>query len=84
MTSPVVIENPILAKQAFETEWTAERIEENRDINRIPEQVGLWRQGGRLHITPTTRRLIEYAAEYSALGIRSLGQAGMLRARLMA
>ncbi len=102
MTSPVVIENPILnspyvepkrhfrfdetgitaevlaerrpssyfvaippakrtkAKQAFETEWTAERIEENRDINRIREQVGLWRQGGRLHITPTTRRLIEY------------------------
>ena len=105
MTSPVVIENPILnspyeepqrhfrfdetgitadvleerrpssyfvaippakrtkAKQAFETEWTADRFEENRDINRIREQVGLWRQGGRLHITPTTRRLIEYWAD---------------------
>lgn len=48
------------AKQAFETEWTADRVEENRDINRIREQVGLWCQGGRLHITPTTRRLIEY------------------------
>ncbi|MEX0946581.1 MAG: DEAD/DEAH box helicase family protein, partial [Acidimicrobiia bacterium] len=48
------------AKQAFETEWTADRVEENRDINRIREQVGLWRQGGRLHTTPTTKRLIEY------------------------
>lgn len=48
------------AQQAFETEWTADRVEENRDINRIREQVGLWRQGGRLHITPTTRRLIDY------------------------
>jgi type III restriction enzyme len=48
------------AKQTFETEWTSLRIEESKDINRIREQVNLWRQGGRQHITPTTRRLIEY------------------------
>src|SRR3990172_395694 len=50
-------------KQAFETEWTADRVEETRDINRIREQVNLWRRGGRLHVTPTTRRLIEYWTE---------------------
>jgi type III restriction enzyme len=48
------------AQLVFETEWTADRIEQNHDINRIREQVGLWRQGGRLHITGVTRRLIDY------------------------
>ncbi len=52
-----------MVKHAFETEWTADRVEENRDINRIREQVNLWRRGGRLHVTPTTRRLIEYWTE---------------------
>ncbi len=45
---------------ALPTEWTADRIEQNHDINRIREQVGLWRQGDRLHITGVTRRLIDY------------------------
>jgi type III restriction enzyme len=45
---------------AFDTEWTADRVEENPTINRIRERVNLWRQGGWLHVTPTTRRLLEY------------------------
>ncbi len=44
----------------FETEWTSDRIEENRTINRIRERVGLWRRGGWQGVTPTTRRLLEY------------------------
>ncbi len=43
---------------AFETEWTKDRIEENRQINRIRERVSLWRTGGHAgHLTSTTRRL---------------------------
>jgi type III restriction enzyme len=44
----------------FDTEWTDDRIEENRDVNRIRERVALWRRGGYVHITRTTRRLLEY------------------------
>jgi type III restriction enzyme len=44
----------------FETEWTSDRIEENRTINQIRERVGLWRRGGWPGVTPTTRRLLEY------------------------
>jgi type III restriction enzyme len=44
----------------FETEWTADRIEENKFINRIRERVALWRQGGYLGITNVTRRLLGY------------------------
>ena len=44
----------------FETEWTSDRIEENKTINRIRERVGLWRRGGWQGVTPTTRRLLEY------------------------
>ena len=47
-------------QQAFETEWTSDRLEENPTINRIRERVSLWRRGGHLHVTPTTRRLLEY------------------------
>lgn len=45
---------------ALETEWTQDRVEENRDINRIRERVGLWRQGGYMGTTRTTARLLEY------------------------
>lgn len=45
---------------AFETEWTADRIEENKFINRVRERVALWRQGKYVGITTTTRRLLEY------------------------
>jgi type III restriction enzyme len=45
---------------SFETEWTADRVEENKDINRIRERVAIWRQGGYVGITKTTARLLEY------------------------
>ncbi len=45
---------------SFETEWTADRIEENKFINRVRERVNTWRKGGYQGITNTTRRLLEY------------------------
>lgn len=49
------------AKQlTFETEWTADRVEENKEINRIRERVAIWRKGGYAGITKTTARLLEY------------------------
>jgi len=44
----------------FETEWIAERIQENKLINDIRHRVGLWRQGGYMGVTPTTARLLAY------------------------
>jgi len=44
----------------FETEWTQERIQENKLINDIRRRVGLWRQGGYPGITPVTARLLAY------------------------
>ncbi len=41
-------------------EWTSDRVEENKFINRVRERVSLWRRGGHLGVTPTTRRLLEY------------------------
>jgi type III restriction enzyme len=45
---------------AFETEWTADRLEENKFINRVRDRVAIWRKGGYQGITNTTRRLLEY------------------------
>jgi type III restriction enzyme len=45
---------------AFETEWTADRVEENKFINQVREKVALWRKGGYVGITRTTARLLEY------------------------
>ncbi len=45
---------------AFETEWTADRIEENKFINQVRKRVALWRKGGTLGMTRTTARLLEY------------------------
>ena len=45
---------------SFETEWTADRVEENKEINRIRERVAIWRKGGYVGITKTTSRLLEY------------------------
>jgi len=45
---------------AFATEWTADRIEENRFINQIRDRVAIWRRGGYLGVTKTTARLLEY------------------------
>ncbi len=45
---------------AFDTEWTSDRLEENRLVNDIRARVGLWRQAGDSGVTPTTNRLLEY------------------------
>jgi len=45
---------------SFETEWTQDRVEENKFINRIRVRVAMWRQGGYADITRTTRRLLEH------------------------
>ena len=48
------------AKQlAFET-WTQDRIQPNKFINRVRGRVELWRRGGYVGVTRTTRRLLEY------------------------
>lgn len=45
---------------SFETEWTADRIEENRFINQVRERVSLWRNGGYQGVTRTTAQLLNY------------------------
>src|SRR3954447_17524493 len=47
-------------QQVFDTEWTQDRIEENKLVNDIRRRVGLWRKGGYVGVTPTTSRLIDY------------------------
>jgi type III restriction enzyme len=44
----------------FDTEWTKDRIEENKLVNDIRRRVGLWRQGGYVGVTPTTGHLLAY------------------------
>jgi type III restriction enzyme len=44
----------------FDTEWTQDRIEENKTVNRIRQRVGMWREGGYVGVTPTTARLLQY------------------------
>jgi type III restriction enzyme len=41
-------------------ELTADQIRKNDLVNDIRSRVGRWREGGRPHITPITRRLLEY------------------------
>ena len=41
-------------------EWTEDRLQENQFINQVRERVKLWRRGGYVGITPTTRRLLDY------------------------
>lgn len=45
---------------ALDTGWTQDRVEENKDINRIRERVSIWRRGNYAGITNTTRQLLEY------------------------
>jgi len=47
----------------FDTEWTADRIKPNNEINRIRERVDRWRLGGYVDVTPLTRRLLSYWAD---------------------
>jgi type III restriction enzyme len=42
------------------TEWTQDRIEENKLVNDIRQRVDSWRKGGHIGVTPTTSRLITY------------------------
>jgi type III restriction enzyme len=44
----------------FDTEWTQDRIEENKLVNQIRARVKLWREGGYIGVTPTTSRLLVY------------------------
>ncbi|MDO9333638.1 MAG: hypothetical protein Q7T57_03845 [Dehalococcoidales bacterium] len=44
----------------LDTEWTQDRVEENKFINRIRERVSIWRIGNYAGITNTTRQLLEY------------------------
>jgi len=44
------------AQMVFDTQWTRDRIEPNRTINRIREQVAIWRQAGHPDVTRTTAR----------------------------
>jgi len=44
----------------FDTEWTQDRIEENKLVNQIRARVKLWREGGYIGVTPTTNRLLVY------------------------
>lgn len=47
-------------KQLALADWTEDRIEENKTVNRIRERVTRWRQGGYQGVTAVTRRLLEY------------------------
>src|SRR6266536_1741858 len=44
----------------LETQWTRDRIEENRLINQIRGRVDGWRSMRYPGVTPTTRRLLDY------------------------
>jgi type III restriction enzyme len=44
----------------FETEWTQDRIEENRIVNDIRKRVSIWRKGGYVGVTPVTSSLLAY------------------------
>ncbi len=44
----------------LDTEWTKDRIEENRFISDVRARVALWRQGGYSGITKISSRLLEY------------------------
>lgn len=44
----------------FETEWTQDRIEENKLVNQIRQRITLWREGGYQGVTPITARLLRY------------------------
>jgi type III restriction enzyme len=42
----------------FDTEWTQDRIEENKLINDIRRRVAMWRKGGRLERSPLQPRTL--------------------------
>ncbi len=46
----------------FDTEWTQDRIEENRLVNDVRRRVAIWYKCGHVGVTPTTARLIAYCS----------------------
>jgi type III restriction enzyme len=44
---------------AFES-WIEDRVEENKFINQVRERVAIWRKGGYVGITSTSRHLLSY------------------------
>src|SRR5689334_402466 len=44
----------------LETEWTADRIEENKFINDIRRSIARWRLSNYAGVTATTRQLLQY------------------------
>jgi type III restriction enzyme len=45
---------------SFETEWTQDRVEENKFVESVRRRVRIWREGGYVGTTRTTRRLLDY------------------------
>jgi type III restriction enzyme len=45
---------------ALGTEWTQDRLKENKFINRVRERIKIWRAGGYVDVTRTSARLLEY------------------------
>ena len=43
-----------------DTEWTEDRLQENKFINQIRDRVSIWRRGGYLGVSRITARLLEY------------------------
>ncbi len=44
----------------FDTEWTLDRVEENKFINDVRQRVADWRAGGHVGVTRTTRLLLDH------------------------
>ena len=44
----------------LETEWTQDRVEENKFVNEVRAKVEKWRQGGHVGVTKTTAQLLDY------------------------
>ncbi len=42
----------------FDTEWTQDRVEENKFINQVRARVALWREGGYVHAKNTIRAFL--------------------------
>jgi type III restriction enzyme len=57
---PVPQTKKIGAQLQFDNEWTRNRIRSNEFVNDVRGRVEIWRKRGYPHVTPTTRRLLEY------------------------
>ena len=47
-------------QMVIDTEWTKDRIEENRFINEVRHKIRIWRESGYPGVTPTTLQLLRY------------------------